>query len=158
MKTSWLKWLLIVAVALSPRLATAQCSMGGAGGGGHDHGAATRASGSKSNEKKTRQSIERLLAEPRARELLMEAVLADPGLMRGLVDRIAATPEFRALVVERLAAAGAAPAPKDTTALTRPVGRPPADAALYRCPMHAEVTARQPGRCPKCGMALERVT
>ncbi len=156
MKRSWLKWLLIVAVALSPRLATAQCSMGGAGRGGHDHGAESSAPSSKFNEKKSRQSIERLLAEPRARELLMEAVLADAALMRGLVDRIAATPEFRALAVERLAAAGAAP--KDTTALTRPVGTPPANAALYRCPMHPEVTARQPGRCPKCGMALERAT
>jgi len=29
--------------------------------------------------------------------------------------------------------------------------------ALYRCPMHPDVTSREPGRCPRCGMALERV-
>ncbi|AMR29350.1 hypothetical protein A0257_21120 [Hymenobacter psoromatis] len=26
--------------------------------------------------------------------------------------------------------------------------------AVYTCPMHPEVTSRQPGKCPKCGMAL----
>ncbi len=25
----------------------------------------------------------------------------------------------------------------------------------YTCPMHAEVTSDQPGRCPQCGMKLE---
>jgi uncharacterized protein len=28
--------------------------------------------------------------------------------------------------------------------------------ALYVCPMHPEVTSDHPGRCPKCGMPLER--
>jgi FtsP/CotA-like multicopper oxidase with cupredoxin domain len=27
-------------------------------------------------------------------------------------------------------------------------------AAVYACPMHPEVTSREPGRCPKCGMTL----
>jgi len=27
----------------------------------------------------------------------------------------------------------------------------------YHCPMHPEVTAAKPGKCPKCGMALEPV-
>jgi hypothetical protein len=28
-------------------------------------------------------------------------------------------------------------------------------AAVYTCPMHPEVQAQEPGRCPKCGMKLE---
>lgn len=28
-------------------------------------------------------------------------------------------------------------------------------AQVYTCPMHAEVRASEPGRCPKCGMNLE---
>ncbi len=27
---------------------------------------------------------------------------------------------------------------------------------LYTCPMHPEVTAKEPGQCPKCGMNLEK--
>jgi cytochrome oxidase Cu insertion factor (SCO1/SenC/PrrC family) len=30
-------------------------------------------------------------------------------------------------------------------------------AAVYSCPMHAEVKAKRPGKCPKCGMALRLV-
>jgi hypothetical protein len=31
----------------------------------------------------------------------------------------------------------------------------PADTAtVYTCPMHPEVTASKPGKCPKCGMDL----
>ncbi len=28
--------------------------------------------------------------------------------------------------------------------------------AVYSCPMHPEVKASAPGRCPECGMALNR--
>ena len=31
-------------------------------------------------------------------------------------------------------------------------------AVQYSCPMHAEVTSKRPGRCPKCGMNLKAVT
>jgi hypothetical protein len=34
-------------------------------------------------------------------------------------------------------------------------GDKPETAPAYVCPMHADVTSAQPGRCPKCGMALE---
>ena len=160
MNSNWLKWMLIVAIALSPRLSTAQCGMGGSGGGGHDHGATTSASSGKSNEKKMRKSIAQLMAEPRARELLMEAVLADAPLVRGLLDRMAAIPEYRVLAAERLGARSldTEPARRDTTAVGRLVPAPQTDAALYRCPMHPEVTSQRPGACPKCGMALQRAT
>ena len=42
----------------------------------------------------------------------------------------------------------------DSTA--KPVGNPgPGVAtATYTCPMHPEVIANEPGKCPKCGMDL----
>lgn len=158
MRSGWLKCLLVIGLVMSPRLAGAQCSMGGTSGGGHDHGAATAASSGKSSDKKTRQAIQKLLADPGARVLLMEAVLADPPLVRGLLDRITAVPEFRALAVERLAGAGAGATGKDTTSVGKPAQTRQMEAALYRCPMHPEVTSRTPGTCPKCGMALERAS
>jgi len=30
-----------------------------------------------------------------------------------------------------------------------------ADSVIYTCPMHPEVQAKEPGKCPKCGMKLE---
>ncbi len=30
------------------------------------------------------------------------------------------------------------------------------EGAVYTCPMHPEVKASAPGRCPKCGMALKQ--
>ena len=30
----------------------------------------------------------------------------------------------------------------------------PSTSAVYRCPMHHEVTSDHPGVCPKCGMTL----
>lgn len=35
-----------------------------------------------------------------------------------------------------------------------PAASAPAAAASYTCPMHPEVRAAKPGRCPKCGMTL----
>ena len=46
----------------------------------------------------------------------------------------------------------AAPAPPSA----KPSPSPSAEAAVYVCPMHPEVTAKEPGRCPKCGMHLEK--
>jgi Cu(I)/Ag(I) efflux system membrane fusion protein len=32
-----------------------------------------------------------------------------------------------------------------------------AKAAIYKCPMHPNVTSNKPGKCPECGMNLEKV-
>ena len=32
-----------------------------------------------------------------------------------------------------------------------------AKAAIYRCPMHSNVTSNTPGKCTECGMNLEKV-
>ena len=101
MRSSWVRVGLIVALAFSPRFAAGQC-MGGMSGG-HDHGAAASASSGKNGEKKTRQAIERLLAEERGRMMLMEALIADAPFMRDMIVRIASKPEWRALATERLA-------------------------------------------------------
>ena len=44
------------------------------------------------------------------------------------------------------------PTPDAVDAATGHVGT--LSAAVYTCPMHAEVVAEQPGKCPKCGMNL----
>jgi len=33
---------------------------------------------------------------------------------------------------------------------------PEQQAAQYTCPMHSEVISDKPGKCPKCGMNLEK--
>lgn len=153
MRFRWMKWLLFLALALPPRLAAAQC-MGGGGAGEHQHGEKSTAKG----EKKARQQIDRLLAEERSRALLLETILADGDFMRLLVARIAETPEWRALAAERLSARPlvGSPTRADSAAANGPARPTESEAALYSCPMHPEVTSRDPGKCPKCGMALER--
>ncbi|MFB3852376.1 MAG: efflux RND transporter periplasmic adaptor subunit [Vicinamibacterales bacterium] len=51
---------------------------------------------------------------------------------------------------------GEAPAGATTTTGRRNSGSQAAD--LYTCPMHPEVRSDRPGKCPICGMDLERVT
>jgi hypothetical protein len=34
------------------------------------------------------------------------------------------------------------------------MSQPPAPQRIYLCPMHSEVRQADPGKCPKCGMAL----
>jgi len=159
MRSSWVNVGLVVAMAFVPRLAAAQC-MGGASGGGHDHGAVASAPSGKWNEKKTRQTVAYLLTEDRRRTMLLEALLADAPFMREMIGRIAATPEWRALAAERLAAPPPSVRPvwSDSAAAGRTAPTPRTEPALYRCPMHPDITSARPGNCPKCGMALQRAT
>jgi len=46
------------------------------------------------------------------------------------------------------AAPSAAPAPNAPTE--------PSKATTYKCPMHPNVTSDKPGKCPECGMNLEK--
>jgi Cu+-exporting ATPase len=39
-----------------------------------------------------------------------------------------------------------------------PVGAPMQGEALWTCPMHPQIVREEPGSCPICGMALERMT
>jgi len=42
----------------------------------------------------------------------------------------------------------------DTTAMIAPQ---PGDRVIYQCPMDPEEVSDKPGKCPKCGMDLEKV-
>ncbi len=146
-------WALGAMLLLVPGMAWSQC-MGGSGSAGqpsHRHESGTR------SEKKTRETIQRLLADGSSRVLVMEVVLADRELMRDLITRIAGTPEWRALARERMGADVPAPgrAHADSVGTTKP--QPAPDAVAYTCPMHPEIRSARPGACPKCGMSLERV-
>lgn len=103
------------------------------------------------------KTIQDLLSEEQGRRLLSEAILADPRFMRSLIERISENPEWRAYAAVRLdlpvTGAGASPHEglhkPETSAVQE-------QAPLYTCPMHPDVHTEQPGRCPKCGMNLQR--
>ena len=138
---------LIFAAVTMPSRATAQCSMMGGSGGGHDHGA-TQDPGPKQSkaEKKQRESIARLLSDEQGRRVLSEALLEDRAFIQDLVARILAAPEWKAYLSQELA--------RPASARTAPGSAGDQSAASYVCPMHPEVTSPRPGSCPKCGMAL----
>jgi uncharacterized membrane protein YraQ (UPF0718 family) len=48
------------------------------------------------------------------------------------------------------------PPEEQRTGVEAPVHHHQGEGATYVCPMHPEVTSDQPGRCPECGMPLER--
>ena len=147
--------LLVAALVLTPGAARSQHHTGGSGGG-HNHGSqeSEPEKGSRADRKK-QESIQKVLDDPRGRELLAEAVLADEAFTRGLLARMATVPELRALVLAlfeaRTDGGGAARQDSITAA---PPARPPETAVIYTCTMHPDVRAPGPGTCPKCGMSL----
>lgn len=142
----------LVLASLIPSGAFAQCGMMGGGSGGHDHGAATTSSVTKSSgrEKKLRRQIDQVMADEAGRAMLVEALLNDRAFVEELVRRMAAIPEWRSVAAQELGVA--APSVGGTVAPAVPGNERP----LYVCPMHADVTSASPGSCPKCGMALVR--
>ncbi len=156
MKPNTWSWVLALAILFSPSSAPAQCS-GGMMGNGHEHGdrASTKEDRSTKGDRKTKESIAKLLDQERSRSILLEAVLADPEFMRALFGRVARVPEWRAVATEQLDAGSPAPASIDTK-LQEPENPSHEDTAVYTCPMHPEVVSQAPGKCPKCGMTLER--
>ncbi len=150
MKPFTWSWILAFAILTSPSSASAQCS-GGMMGNSHEHGD----QGSPKGDRKTRETINKLLDQEHSRSLLLEALLIDADFMRALFGRVAAVPEWRVLAAKELGADVTAAAAIDST-LQAP--RPPATGGevRYTCPMHPEVVLETPGKCPKCGMTLER--
>ena len=146
MTRRFLKWALVSAMAFPVSQAVAQCGGSLGGGSGHEHGGSEPTRG----EKKSEKMINELLSEESNRSLLMDAILSDPDFMRAFVKRIAELPEWRALAAER---SGVVVQPAPTSQDGAPIK---GSQASYVCPMHPEVTSDEPGKCPKCGMALRR--
>jgi Cu+-exporting ATPase len=70
----------------------------------------------------------------------------------GCRDRFIAEPA-------RYLASGLAPGPAPPPAAGAPAPTAPAGAEiLWTCPMHPQIVRNEPGSCPICGMALERMT
>jgi Cu+-exporting ATPase len=70
----------------------------------------------------------------------------------GCRDRFIAEPA-------RYVASGLAPGPAPASAAGAPATTAPAGAEiLWTCPMHPQIVRNEPGTCPICGMALERMT
>ena len=154
--------LLAVAFAATPVSALAQC--GAMSGGGHEHGGSSghqhEQKSSQGVDKKAKRNAQKLLEDQKGRDAMLEAILEDPEFTRVLLARLAADPEWRAVLGESLEGRSGGPESGDLREDSRsPSPRAlPADQPVYRCPMHHDVVSDRPGECPKCGMALERVS
>ena len=155
--------LLAAALMVMPASASSQCGMDMGGGSGHDHGqmeGTHEQHESKARtdvDQKAKKNAKKLLDDPRGQDALLEAILENAEFTRILVATLLLEPEWRALMSE-----GLSTNPKDTVGASKvddgPMVSPERAAkATYRCPMHADVISDQPGKCPKCGMELERV-
>jgi hypothetical protein len=139
----------LVGLTIAPRPALAQCAMMG-GGEGHDHSGSASAAKAPAADRKLQKSIDLLLRDERGRTLLADALLGDREFMHSFIVMLTGIPEWRAVAAE-----GLATAPTDGGSPARPAAAQ--SAVRYACPMHPDVTSSVAGKCPKCGMNLERV-
>ena len=137
--------------AAAPSTVLAQCGMGHTMGSAHDHGAKETAKATTKHDKE----IHKLLADKAARARLFDIIVGDESWFREFLIRSFETDRGRRMGLETIQQSGvgassgrsAGDAAPDSAAVTDEV---------YRCPMHPEVVSSSEGRCPKCGMALER--
>jgi len=61
-----------------------------------------------------------------------------------------------ALVLGGILATGCGQKKAAAPSVTETAPTPAGDTAVYTCPMHPEIKTAKPGKCPKCGMNLEK--
>lgn len=153
MQSIRLKWALLALLVVLPGAAFAQCA--GMSSGGHTRDAEVT---SKPDEKDQRL-IREILRDEGRRDLLLEAVFEDADFMQLVIDRIAQTSRLRRMVLESfgIQGDGEQPAQPDSSRSRQPRVKSDQKAPHYTCSMHPDVRSDKPGKCPKCGMNLERV-
>lgn len=103
-----LKWTVALALAVSPRLAEAQCR-DDRRGGYRSKDEAGRHSMDERPVDRTQEAIDGLLSDAGGRQALVGAILAEAALLEDVIDAIAERPEWRALAREELDAARTEP-------------------------------------------------
>ena len=92
------------------------------------------------------ERVERLLDKQGGREALVAAAMGNEGFMADYMDAIAQDQSLRDRTAQLVREAPEGSASHKSQEQT----------IAYTCPMHPDVISDRPGKCPKCGMALER--
>ena len=138
MQQRWLKTVAVIvgvgAAPLVPTNSNAQCCSGGSMGAAAEP------------PPRVSERVEQLLDKRGGPAALVAAAMGNEGFMADYMDAVAQDPSLRdhAARLVREAPEGSASHKSQGQALA------------YTCPMHPDVTSDRPGKCPKCGMTLER--
>src|SRR5438876_1702102 len=92
------------------------------------------------------ERVEQLLDKRGGWEALVAAAMGNEGFMADCMDAVAHDQSLRDHAARLVREA------PEASASHKSQGR----AVAYTCPMHPDVTSDRPGKCPECGMALER--
>lgn len=92
------------------------------------------------------ERVEQLLKRKDGRAALVAAAMGNSGFMADYMDAIAQDRNLRSHAARLVREA------PDGGSSHKSQGQ----GLVYSCPMHPEVTSDRPGKCPKCGMALDR--